>query len=710
MRRLNVFLVASTFIIGCIATYFCYSFSENLALKDAEQGFKSVSITRIGAIKEKLQDTQGILLALKAFFDSSDDVTKQDFSNFSNVLTKSTPEVSSLSWYEASSNSDLDRNSSEQYALKYHYSYGFVNTPMIDVKSLVNSIIANDNVNSISMNVSNEKLENSTITFSLPIFSGKKNTPLGFLVMNLDPYHLIVNAIAPLPSARPVALSISNNGQVLAVFNPDLIKSLAESSSSFGQLRALEEVEVANSNLEVHSSSTIKLFYSYSYLSELVLIIGIIITLLLSYIVHLSVKRHKQVVDLVEKKTDDLKHAHKLILTQAKHLKSKAKNKQRFAEIKHALQNGEMSLYYQPKVNMRTGKVFGAEGLIRWNHPTKGLIPPLEFIPLISGTKLDCEIGNWVIEQGVLQLDAWQKQGIKLELSVNITSYHLQSDGFVNMLAMVLAKYPDVDTNLLQLEIVESNELGDHIEVGKIITECRDSLNIQMALDDFGTGYSSLAHLRNLPVKVIKIDQTFTRDMLDDPSDYAIVDGVIGLADSFNCDVIAEGVETTAHGLMLLITGCENAQGYGIAKPMPAPAFYDWHMHYTPNQEWIRCASQTYTAKENRIKLCKLIISEWKNTFITNIQSSPSAIQHWPIMNRQHSHYSNWFKRSLQTQLFEQQWLVDLDAKHEKLHVIAENLRQKYEEGNIKLARDGLADLQTAFDDIKLLLVKEVHE
>jgi EAL domain-containing protein (putative c-di-GMP-specific phosphodiesterase class I) len=715
VKPFHGFILASVLILGCIATYFAYSFSENLAIKDAKQKFNEVATTRISEIKEKLQDTQDVLLALKAFFDSSDDVTEDDFSNFATVLTKHRPQVSIVAWLEKISpiDSDLDKSSGFQYPIRYSYSNNNndLNSFLIDDESLVSAIILNDATNLISMTVLEPKAENSLVSFSLPIFSKDKNKldlsekpPIGFLVMRVELSHLLTEAIKEFPF-EPIVLSIKNNDQILAVVDTAGISSPAEKFNEHSNsLKASEIVKVTDDSLEINSSSKLELFYTHTYRSKLTLALGMMITLFLNYIVYISLKRHLHVIELVEKKTDDLKDAHTLILKQEKQLTSKVKNTHRLAEIQHALTNNELCLYYQPKVNMRTGDIFGVEALLRWIHPEKGMIPPLDFLPLLDGTDLECQIGDWVINQALIQLDSWQHYNIKLEVSVNISSHHLQTDSFFAKLDNALSNYPAVNSKSLQLEILESTALGDHKTISKIIKNCQNILGVNIALDDFGTGYSSLTHLRNLPVNTIKIDQTFIRDMLDDPSDYAIVDGVIGLADSFNREVIAEGVETTAHGLMLLINGCEQAQGYGIAKPMPVNELTEWLTHYIPNQDWLRCGNEQRTTKESKVKLFKLIISQWKDKFITNIQSTSKDIKRWPIMNIKHCHCSDWLKRAQQTQLFEQQWLDNLDKTHVKLHALANDLQSLYQHGDIELARDGLAELHIVFDDIKKLL------
>ena len=245
-------------------------------------------------------------------------------------------------------------------------------------------------------------------------------------------------------------------------------------------------------------------------------------------------------------------------------------------EIEQAFLNDELCLYYQPKVNMQTGEVYGAEALIRWQHPKKGLISPLDFLPFIADTELEIEIGNWVMEKAWEQLADWRNEGLNLEISVNISAFHLQWEGFFRQINDLLAKHAHIPSKFLQLEILESSVLNDLTQINSIIKQCRHALGVKVALDDFGTGYSSLTHLRRIPVDTIKIDQSFVRDMLEDPDDYALVKGVIGLAQAFRREVIAEGVESKAHGIALMEIGCIHAQGYGISRPIPAEKFIGW--------------------------------------------------------------------------------------------------------------------------------------
>lgn len=255
---------------------------------------------------------------------------------------------------------------------------------------------------------------------------------------------------------------------------------------------------------------------------------------------------------------------------------------QSLKRMTQALENNEFELYYQPKVDMHTNQVVGVEALIRWNHPERGLVPPLEFLPIIEGSELEIPLGDWVIDAALRQLETWQKIGLSLEISINISARHLQSNDFIADLRRRLSAYPTLPPGLLEIEILETAALQDLGKAKAIITEC-NKMGVGFALDDFGTGYSSLTYLRSIPAGTIKIDQTFVRDMLEDQGDRAIVDGIIVLARAFDLKVVAEGVETTEHYRALVKMGCQIGQGYGIARPMPVDKFYAWYLTLSDN-------------------------------------------------------------------------------------------------------------------------------
>jgi len=377
---------------------------------------------------------------------------------------------------------------------------------------------------------------------------------------------------------------------------------------------------------------------------------------------------------------------------------------QQLDEIERALSNNEFALYYQPKVNLKSGEVYGAEALIRWLHPEKGLIPPLDFLPVIEETFLEIQIGEWVIKQALAQAARWKKEGLSLEISVNIASYHLQSNTFFSQLEQALSKQPMVNPSNLQLEILESSALGDMQVITSIIESCQKTLGVKVALDDFGTGYSSLTHLRNLPAETIKIDQTFVRDMLDDPNDYTIIDGIIGLANSFGRNVIAEGVETDEHGLMLLMMGCHHAQGYGIARPMPAEQLSGWLSSYQPNAKWMELASTDQTKKSRLIQILHLAINQWAKRLETSLQSSPEALHSWPIMEMKKCFCGAWVEQDKHQQLFKTAWLDEIEKIHNKMHSLANELKKAHQEGRPEAAVEGLPAINVELEKIEKLL------
>jgi len=254
--------------------------------------------------------------------------------------------------------------------------------------------------------------------------------------------------------------------------------------------------------------------------------------------------------------------------------------------IRQALQHGEFILYYQPKVNMRSGEVIGMEALIRWRHPERGRLAPSEFLPLIEQTNLIVDLGDWVLHEALAQLDRWRALGHDLSVSVNIAARHFQHIDFVSRLRAILAEHPEVPPERLELEILEHAALSDLGAMRGVMSACQ-ALGVRFAIDDFGTGYSSLTYLKQLPAETLKIDRSFVRTMLEDKENLAIIEGVIGLARIFGRQVIAEGVESAEHGVLLLRIGCDQAQGYAISPPLPAEEVGRWLAGFRPDPRWI---------------------------------------------------------------------------------------------------------------------------
>jgi diguanylate cyclase (GGDEF)-like protein/PAS domain S-box-containing protein len=250
-----------------------------------------------------------------------------------------------------------------------------------------------------------------------------------------------------------------------------------------------------------------------------------------------------------------------------------------------ALAADELCLHFQPKVNMRLGVVVGFEALLRWQHPENGMVPARDFLPLVEETDLIIDIGEWVMDQVLSQLNRWQQAGQCWPISINIAARHFQRPDFVERLSFVLARHADVAPQMLDLEIVESVAIENIQHVSECLQACQ-ALGVQFSLGDFGTGYSSLSYLKRLRTQTIKIDKSFVRDILVDRDDLALTTAVIGLARAFGRQVIAEGLESIEHGELLLQLGCEVAQGYFIARPMPPADVPAWVAGFVAPAQW----------------------------------------------------------------------------------------------------------------------------
>jgi len=256
------------------------------------------------------------------------------------------------------------------------------------------------------------------------------------------------------------------------------------------------------------------------------------------------------------------------------------------AQLRVALETAQLVLFYQPKVDLVTGEVMGVEALVRWQHPQKGLLQPGEFLPSVHGSDLEHLLGEWVVEAALRQMEVWLEEGAAIKVSVNVSANHLLRPDFSTRLADALARHPRIHPANLELEVLETAAIADMEQAVDILQRCTD-LGVRFSLDDFGTGYSSLTYLRKLPVHTLKIDQSFVRNMLTDPEDLGIVHGVIELAAAFHREVIAEGVETLAHGARLRELGCRFGQGYGIARPMPASQLTQWRSQWLTLKPWL---------------------------------------------------------------------------------------------------------------------------
>jgi diguanylate cyclase (GGDEF)-like protein/PAS domain S-box-containing protein len=242
------------------------------------------------------------------------------------------------------------------------------------------------------------------------------------------------------------------------------------------------------------------------------------------------------------------------------------------SELRHAIGNGELVLHYQPQVSLRSGAMVGVEALVRWQHPTRGLVPPAAFIPLAEETGLIVALGEWVLREACAQNQAWQDAGLpRICVAVNLSARQFEGQDVLALIDAVL-KDSGLDPACLELELTESAVMKD-AEGFIRVTQRLKALSVSLSLDDFGTGFSSLSYLRRFAIDRLKIDQSFTRDIHRDPDNAAIALSVIALAHNLRMSVIAEGVESEAEKDFLRARGCDEMQGYLFSRPLPAAEF-----------------------------------------------------------------------------------------------------------------------------------------
>jgi EAL domain-containing protein (putative c-di-GMP-specific phosphodiesterase class I) len=247
-------------------------------------------------------------------------------------------------------------------------------------------------------------------------------------------------------------------------------------------------------------------------------------------------------------------------------------------DLKNALENGEFVLHYQPQIDLANNRIIGAEALLRWNHPQKGLVPPGVFIPVAESSGLIVPIGEWIVMEACKQGALWHKQGILLTVAVNISAVQFKRENLETLIqnALTLSGFAP---EYLELELTESIMMHDTEAILRSVQNLK-SMGLQLSIDDFGTGYSSLAYLNRFAVDKLKIDQSFVRDILRDQEDEAIVRAIIQMAKSLGLKTIAEGVENSEVLSLVHGFGCDEVQGYHFAKPMEAAAFETFYNRF----------------------------------------------------------------------------------------------------------------------------------
>jgi diguanylate cyclase (GGDEF)-like protein/PAS domain S-box-containing protein len=364
--------------------------------------------------------------------------------------------------------------------------------------------------------------------------------------------------------------------------------------------------------------------------------------------------------------------------------------------IRSAVAKNQLRLFYQPIVDCHRGRVVGMEALLRWQHPILGLMAPAEFLPLVEGDEdLARNVGTWVLEQAIWQADQWRQAGLDIPVSINVFVQQLRDNEFPQLLLSLLDAYPDLPPGRICIEILENTALDDFASVTRLI-QLSASHGVRFALDDFGTGFSSLTYLRRLPVNTLKIDQSFVRDMLHDPDDLTIVEGVIGLSTAFRHQVIAEGVETAEHALMLMEMGCYQVQGYGIARPMPGEDTLAWVENFQPDPRWLDLSAQRLSRDDFQLVLAEVNHRQWLTALQNWSRQDPEHRSPAPPLNGHQCNFGRWYYSDGFNRYGHLAEYRNVEALHDRVHQLAQEMVHHAEIGETSSSRDSEASLLQA--------------
>jgi diguanylate cyclase (GGDEF)-like protein/PAS domain S-box-containing protein len=382
-------------------------------------------------------------------------------------------------------------------------------------------------------------------------------------------------------------------------------------------------------------------------------------------------------------------------------------NQSALKKIKKGLENGEFCLYYQPKVDCREGVIVGSEALVRWKHPIFGIIAPSQFLPLIENDETIIDMGVFILKTVLSQMKQWKDAGLYLPVSINIAAKQLRRVDFFDRMKEILDEYDYASLGVpLEIEIVETAALEDVNIVSELIRKSK-AIGVGFSLDDFGTGYSSLVHLKHLCVDTLKIDQTFIHDMLDDPENLAITEGIIGLANAFDRKVVAEGVESIEHILMLLEIGCDIMQGYGVSRPIASEKVFEWVSTFTKDPRWSLASAPRPSKGDFHLLLAEANHRYWVDSVISAAKEcdiSHRAV-HLPPLKVNECRFGQWYYGDGKSRYGKHKEFEALEPLHESAHFYAKEALESANKDDL----DGLVQNQDELLRVSSRLVSTLH-
>ncbi|MDX1295618.1 MAG: EAL domain-containing protein, partial [Sulfurimonadaceae bacterium] len=357
--------------------------------------------------------------------------------------------------------------------------------------------------------------------------------------------------------------------------------------------------------------------------------------------------------------------------------------------IKDSLETGEFCLYYQPKVNAVAGKIVEVEALARWNHPLLGLVSPAEFLPLVENDDtLSDQFDRWVVREAIEQLLSWQDEGLFIKICVNISPRQFRHRHFTQWLGELIDAI-GVDRELLsylEFEILETAAVESLDRSNEVIKECK-ALGITFALDDFGTGYSSMMHLKELHVDTIKIDRLFVTGMLENAANLVIVQAIVALGNAFDITVTAEGAERIDEVISLLEMGCDDIQGFAIARPMPKEELKEFVLGFEPDPRW-KIASQSLPSKIDFELLLASSNHKYWLELVLEAFSDDTIDAQWLALDYSQCRFGKWFEKKRAEHYPMTPGFNDIDALHRQMHAYVKELYELLSSEKRKIKED----------------------
>lgn len=397
-------------------------------------------------------------------------------------------------------------------------------------------------------------------------------------------------------------------------------------------------------------------------------------------------------------------------LFDAQHDQRRQARQEQAREIRRALAAGEFELFYQPKVDMRRGRVTGFEALARWRHPERGIVAPAEFLPYMEDNELGSELGRFALDAALGRVAEWRRAGNReWSVAVNIAPHHFTAPNFLEDLKSAIERFPEVPPECLELEIVESAAIADLHHAATVVAACH-ALGIRLALDDFGVGYASLSYLKRLPVDMLKIDQSFVRDVLDDPGDLAVVEAVITLSTLFGREVVAEGVELAEQYVLLLRLGCHTAQGYGIARPMPADSVADWAAGWQPDPGWTLWADTEWEMNDFPLLVAQYDHRRWVKSVLNCLEEETLSSEKRALIDHHARRLQEWYRNHGRQRYGHLATFREMEPLHNEAHRTGQEILRLKAEGHLAEAQSRarhLAELKARLLDSIARLQRE---